>query len=132
MIEPLLCCQPFFDVEPGPCHQVHRQTVEYSDLKSKRLLFGHFKLQTYPRKERLLKFALNKESEKQYGEEEADADASGVVEEGVPAEGGRHAEEDQSCQGGQQEEVVDMLPLEGHLVFLQNIMVCRFVLNPPT
>ena len=24
VIETLLCCQPFFDVKPGPGHQVHR------------------------------------------------------------------------------------------------------------
>ena len=50
------------------------------------------------------------------------------MEEGVPAEGGRHAEEHQAGQGGQKEEIVDMLPLEGHLVFLQkdhNLLVCR-------
>ena len=28
-----LGCEPFFDVEPGSSHQVHRQTVSHADLR---------------------------------------------------------------------------------------------------
>ena len=41
------------------------------------------------------------------------------MEESVPAKSWSHAKEDQASQGCQQEEVVHMLPQQGHLVFLQ-------------
>ena len=60
----------------------------------------------------MLEFALNKESEKKNGEKETDADAGGVVEEGVPAEFGCHEEHGHARHGEADHPVVDMFPLE--------------------
>lgn len=96
----VLLGEVLLDVEPGPRHQVDGQAVS----------------QAHPGEEGLLEPPLEEVGQDHDGHEETEADAGGVVEEGVPAEFGCHEEEDETSQSEADHPVVDVFPLEAESV----------------
>ena len=101
----ILFRQPLLHVKPGLCDHVDWQTVG----------------QTEPGEKRLFDLPLDEVGDDEGGEEQTEADAGSVVEEGVPAQLGSHHEHAEPEHCDQHCSVVDMLPLETDAVALRGL-----------